>query len=176
MPEDWQTRVVGTRAGRSVVAVVLVVLGVWILGPNMPAGPVRERVDWIWRPAVEIGLAQDWAVFSPDPRNRSLDVYAVVEFDDGSTERWDVPEFDPVVGAYRQYRWHKWQDRVRLDARSDLWEPTGAWIAEQHQRDGELPASVRMFRRWRVQEPLDDDGARTGDWQEFEFHVWERDR
>ena len=72
----------------------------------MPQGPFRREVDHLWRPATNIGLSQDWAIFSPNPRSQSLDLYAVVVTPDGSTARWDVPEFDPVVGVFRQYRWH----------------------------------------------------------------------
>ena len=60
-------------------------------------------------------------MFSPDPRNQSLDVRAVVRYDDGSTVIWDVPDLDPFLGAYRDYRWQKWQERVRLDTSESLW-------------------------------------------------------
>ncbi len=170
-PRDLHSRLVATAAGRAAAAIAIIVVGFWIVAPNTPAGPFRDRVDMLWQPATNIGLTQDWSIFSPNPRSRSLDLYAIVGFDDGTTERWDVPDFDPLTGALRQYRWHKWQDRVRLDSRSDLWEATAVWIAGRHGGDGR-PVEVRLVRRWRVHEPLTDDGAETGEWMEFEFYVW----
>lgn len=173
---DAHTALVGSRGGRILVGLLVVVLVVWIVGPNMPGGPFRDRVDGLWRPAEEIGLQQDWAVFSPNPRSQSLDVLARIVHDDGSIDTWNTPSFDPLVGALREYRWQKWQERVRLDARSDLWDSTALWIADRYRRDGELPQRVVLVRRWIDHLPLDDTGTPDGDWNEFEFHVWERDR
>lgn len=171
---DSHSALLGTSAGRWLVGAILVVGGFWIVGPNMPAGPVRDDIDALWEPAIQIGLVQDWTVFSPDPRSQSVDLYAEIVHDDGSTERWDVPDFGPVIGAYRQYRWNKWQERVRLDVRSDLWEPTAVWIAREHRRDGALPASVTIVRRWIDHEPLSELGAIDLGWNEFAFYEWRR--
>ena len=168
---DAHTRLIGSRAGRAAVALVLAVGGFWIVAPNTPDSPVRARIDDLWSPATRIGLVQDWSVFSPGPRDQSIDVRARIEHDDGTIEFWDVPEFDPFVGAYRQYRWNKWQERVRLDNRAELWDPTARWIAEQNERDGELPARVVLVRRWIDHRPT---GGDDGGWNEYAFHVWER--
>ncbi len=173
--DDWHTALAGSRWGRIVVVTIVAVLAVWIVGPNLPAGPMRSEIDALWKPADELGLSQDWGVFSPDPRNQSLDVRAIVRFDDGSAVIWDVPELDPIIGAYREYRWQKWQERVRLDASDALWEPTAEWIAEEHRRDGELPVEVVLVRRWRDHEPLTSDGTVDSDWAEFDFYTWTRD-
>lgn len=172
---DVYTALGSTRAGRGVVVVLVAVLAVWIVGPNLPGGPARQQLDVLWSPAIDIGLVQDWGVFSPDPRSQSLDVRAVITYDDGSTVTWDVPDHDPFLGAYRQYRWQKWQERVRQDARTDLWDPTAIWIAGQHRHNGELPASVTLIRRWIDHDPLTADGAVDRGWNEFTFHEWKRD-
>ncbi len=173
---DLHTRLVGHRSGRVAVGIGLVVVAFWIVGPNMPASGARSRIDALWRPAESAGLVQDWEVFSPNPRDQSLDVRALVEHDDDSVEFWDVPEFDPIVGAYRQYRWNKWQERVRLDDESDLWESTAEWIADQNLRDGVRPRRVTLVRRWIDHEPLADDGRFSDSgWNEAEFFTWERD-
>jgi hypothetical protein len=113
-------------------------------------------------------------VFSPNPRNESIDVRARIEHDDGTIEFWDVPEFGPVVGAFRQYRWHKWQERIRLDNRERYWPWTAEWVARQHAVEGVLPAQVTMIRRWIVHEALTADGTVDSGWNEFEFYTWER--
>ena len=172
----WQTRVVGERFGRLRVGVVVTVIAFWILAPNMPSSPVRDELAPLWKPAEVTGLVQDWAVFSPNPRDQSVDVRARLEFEDGSIDFWDVPEFDPGFGAFRQYRWHKWQERVRLDNREAYWQPTAEWIADQHFRDGVGPARVTLIRRWIDHEPLTSSGQTVNiGWNEFEFYVWERE-
>lgn len=172
-PGDAHSRLITSRAGRWVVALVLVVGGVWIVGPNMPAGPFRDQVDALWRPATEAGLVQDWGVFSPNPRDQSLDVRARVEFDDDTSTFWDVPELDPIVGAYRQYRWQKWQERVRLDDNRWMWDTTAAWIAGQVDTGDRTVVRVTLIRRWIDHEPLGTPEPIDSDWNEFEYHVWE---
>ena len=173
---DAHSALVATTAGRIVVAALMLIAAVWIALPNLPASMTRDRLDTVWTPADRLGVIQDWAVFSPNPRSQSLDVQARVEFADGDTTLWEVPEFDPFVGAYRQYRWKKWQERVRLDARRDLWDPAAEWLAGELARDGERPVRITLIRRWIDHQPLTDEGVDDGDWNEFEFHVWEPDR
>jgi hypothetical protein len=172
----WQTRVVGERFGRTRIGVVVAVIAFWIVAPNMPSSAVRDELAPLWKPAQVTGLVQDWAVFSPNPRSQSVDVRARLTFDDGTISFWDVPEFDPGVGAFRQYRWHKWQERVRLDNREPFWQPTAEWIADQHLRDGVRPVRITLIRRWIDHEPLTSNGpAVDRGWNEFEFYVWERE-
>ncbi len=172
-PTDAHSRLLRSRAGRWFVGLVTAVGSLWIVGPNMPAGPFRDEVDAVWRPATEIGLVQDWGVFSPDPRDQSLDVRARVEFDDGTSTMWDVPDLDPFIGAYRQYRWQKWQERVRLDDNARLWDTTAAWIGDQYDGDDHRVVTVTLIRRWIDHEPLGSPEPIDSAWNEFEFHVWE---
>lgn len=153
------------------VATVLL-MAFWIVAPNMPAGPVRERTDVLWSPAVKLGFDQNWSVFSPNPRDQSLEVVAVLEYPDGSTGEWTVPEFNALFGAYRGYRWGKWQERIRLDSEERLWESTAAWIAANNQVDGVAPSTVRLVRRWRDVAPLTASGFTPNPTNEFEYYVW----
>lgn len=172
---DQHSALLRSPLGRLGVGLVLITVAFSIVAPNLPASAVRDRVDWLWQPATEVGLVQDWGVFSPNPRSQSIDVRARIEFDDGAIEFWDVPEHDPLIGAYSAYRWHKWQERVRLDNRQDLWDPTAEWLAERYTRDGLQPARITLIRRWIDHEPLTADGEilDTG-WNEFEFYSWVR--
>lgn len=172
----WQTRVLSERFGRVRVGVVVAVVALWIVAPNIPSSAVRDELSPLWEPAVVTGLEQDWAVFSPNPRNQSVDVRARIEFDDGTTEFWDVPEFGPGIGALRQYRWNKWQERIRLDDSEVDWQPTAEWIADQHLRNSVRPPQITLIRRWIDHEPLTADGPAVDlGWNEFEFYVWARD-
>jgi len=174
---DLYTRLLDSRIGRVVAGLIIGVGAFWILAPNLPASAVRDEIAGWWGPAEDIGLVQDWAVFSPNPRNDSIDVRARIDFADGRIEFWDVPEFDPGVGAYRQYRWHKWQERIRLDNREFYWPSTAAWLADRYTRDGVVPLRVTLIRRWIEHAPLTADGRIIDSgWNEFEFYVWEHDR
>ncbi len=170
---DAHTALTHSRWGRSLIAVMLVVMAVWTVGPNLPNGPATRQLDALWAPATDAGFDQNWSVFSPNPRNQSLSVDALVEFADGSTVTWTVPDPDPI--GWRSARWRKWVERIRLDANERLWDATAGWIAQQHRRDGELPTTVRMTRRWIDHEPLTEDGAIDGEPRSFEFYVWTRD-
>jgi len=171
---DAHTALANTRVGKAVVAVLVVVMSVWIVGPNLPASPARDTIDIVWSPAVNAGFTQSWSVFSPNPRSQTREVTAVAEFADGTTAEWTPPEFGPVIGAYRSYRWRKWQGRVRLNKNERYWDSSAAWIARDVARGDELPVRVRLIRRWRDLEPLTADGIVDTQPIEFEFHVWER--
>lgn len=175
-PSDWQSRALSARFGRVRIGIVVAVTAFWIAAPNMPSSAVRDELAPLWEPAANTGLVQDWAVFSPNPRSQSVDVRARLEFDDGTIDFWDVPEFDPGFGAFRQYRWHKWQERVRLDNREVYWQPTAEWIADERVRDGLRPVRITLIRRWIDHEPLTSSGPAVDvGWNEFEFYIWERD-
>lgn len=173
--QDWHTGLLRHRFGRVAVGVVVAVVSFSIVAPNMATSAVRDRLDMLWEPAVSAGLVQDWAVFSPNPRSQSIDVRARLEYGDGTIDFWDVPEFDPGIGAFREYRWNKWQERIRLDDRNEYWLSTAEWIAGRSERDGAGPVRVTLIRRWIDHEPLTADGPAVDlGWNEFEFFVWER--
>lgn len=173
-PRDLHSRLVATPVGQSLAAAIVAFMSLWIVAPNMPASAMRTWVDGLWAPANAIGLQQDWGVFSPNPRDHSLDVRARIEYADGTIEFWDLPEYDPILGAYRQYRWQKWQERVRNDESALLWEPTARWIAE-NKTSGRLPPTrIVLIRRWIDHVPLTIDGViLDGGWNEYEFYTWE---
>ena len=171
---DAHTALVRTRVGKVVVAVLVIVMSVWIVGPNIPASPVRDRVEVVWSPAIKAGFKQNWSVFSPNPRAQALEVVAVAEFADGTTTEWTLPELGQTIGAYRSYRWRKWQERIRLDSNARYWDSSAAWIARDVARGDELPVSVRLIRRWRDIKPLTANGIVDTKVNEFEFHVWGR--
>lgn len=171
---DAHTALLDSAVGQTLVAVLVFVMSIWIVGPNMPASPLREVVDFAWSPATNAGLDQSWSVFSPNPRDQTIHVVATLEYDDGTMTEWTVPDFDPVIGALRSYRWRKWQERVRLDKNERYWESSAAWIADNNLIDGERPRTVRLLRRWTVLAPLTADGIVDNGSNEYEFYVWSR--
>ena len=172
--DDAHSALLGSSFGQGIVAVIVFVMAIWIVGPNMPASPARDTVDIVWAPAINAGFDQNWEVFSPNPRNQSIEVVARLEYDNGDVEEWKVPEFGPVVGTLRSYRWRKWQERVRLDSNERYWDSSASWIADHNRIDGQQPNTVRLIRRWTVLEPLTVDGIVENDQNQFEFYVWTR--
>jgi hypothetical protein len=143
----------GTRTGRAILSVGLVVVLVSVLVWNLPQDlAVRERLVPVVQPVVNpLGLNQRWELFSPDPSRTSVEVTAEVAYADGSTRTYRFPDGGPFLGALREYRWRKLERRVRLDSRRDLWGRTAAWIAGQYEDDaaaqGTVVASVTLVRR-----------------------------
>ena len=173
-PNDLHSRLVASRFGRMLTAGIIGIMTLSIVAPNMPASALKDQIEEWWSPVTSIGLQQDWGVFSPNPRDQSLDVRARIEYADGTVEFWDLPELDPIVGAYRQYRWQKWQERVREDGSHQLWEPTVRWIVDNHTSDGRVPERVVLIRRWIDHLPPTAEGKIVdGGWNQFEFYTWE---
>jgi hypothetical protein len=135
-------------------AIALAILAT--IGTHLPsssvAGSVGERSSQLTH---AMGIEQSWGVFAPDPRSTSLDLEALVTFADGSTDRWTMPEGDPVVSNLRYYRWRKWLERVRSDDYSRIWDQTARWIARQYDDDGNPVVSVELIRFFR-ENALDD--------------------
>lgn len=170
---DAHSRLLHSRPGRFGIALTFAVMAVWTVGPNLPGGPAVDQIERWWSPATDAGFDQNWSVFSPNPRDQSLSVDALIEFADGTTATWTAPDPGPL--GWRTARWRKWVERIRLDTNERLWDATAGWIAEQHRRGDELPTAVRLNRRWIDHEALTADGAVDGERQSFEFYVWRRD-
>ncbi len=146
-------RVAGTAIGRAGLSVLLVTLLLAVLAWNLPRDvAVRERLVPVARPLVStLGLNQRWELFSPDPSTVSVEVLAEVVFADGAVHTYRFPDGEPFVGALREYRWRKFERRVRLDDRRALWRQTARWIADRFEDDaaeaGTTVAEVTLIRR-----------------------------
>jgi hypothetical protein len=163
----------GTRAGRTILSIGLVVVLASVLVWNLPQDlAVRERLAPIVQPVVNpLGLNQRWELFSPDPSRTSVEVTAEVAYADGSVRTYRFPDGEPFFGALREYRWRKLERRVRLDSRRDLWGRTAAWIAGRYEDDaaerGTVVASVTLVRRTAATPPPGSDADR--EWQREEY-------
>lgn len=136
----------GTRSGRFVLSVAMALLCITLVIWNLPRSEVRSELRPIVRPAVyALAIDQSWAVFAPNPTTVSLAVEADVYLADGSIDRYRFPHGDDLIGAYREYRWRKWERRIRLDDNSRLWRPTAEWIAEQYDDRVVKVVLVRIF-------------------------------
>ena len=77
---------------------------------------------------------------------------------------------DDFVGAYREYRWRKWERRIRLDRNDHLWRPTAQWVADRYEDQGtvERVVLIRIFS--------DTPEPGSGDervWETIEFYDYD---
>jgi hypothetical protein len=95
---------------KKVVTSVLIVafLAVLVLA-NIPGRPL-DKVD---DPSLSaLGARQVWSVFAPDPVQVVSHVWVEFTYGDGSKSIWRVPKGEPVLHAYRDYRWLKLAENV----------------------------------------------------------------
>lgn len=161
-----------TPVGRALLSLIVGFLVFTLVIWNLPDSEVRRELRPMLRPVVNAAaIDQSWSVFAPNPTTVSLAVEADVHFRDGTVERYTFPHGDAVIGAYREYRWRKWERRVRLDRNDHLWEPTAQWVADRYP-EGTV-ASVVLIRRF-----SDTPEPGSGDervWESVEFFTLELD-
>jgi hypothetical protein len=145
---DVQSRVESSGVGRVLISGFVIVTLIAIVGINLPASTLRSDVLKPGQPYLNaLGLDQDWALFAPDPRRQAIGLRAVVRYDDGTSATWTIPNDDPVVGTYRDYRWRKWMENVIMDANQSLWRPAALWAAREEARPDKREFDVTLVRR-----------------------------
>ena len=166
-----QQRFEESGLGRGVISLVLAITLVTIIVWVLPSSVLRSTLQPIVAPyALAAGLNQSWHLFAPNPRQTSREVYARIEYDDGSTSRWELPG-GRVIGPYRSYRWRKWADELRLDRSSEMWERAARYLAGLHATDGKTPIRVTLVRRWA---PVPELGSGdVAEWNEHDFYVYD---
>jgi hypothetical protein len=164
-------RIEQSPAGRVLLSVFLVVVLIGIVVVNLPASKLKSKASDATEPVVNaLGLNQNWNVFAPDPRRQSIGLEARVTFTDGSHETWRPYVGGDLVGSYRDYRWGKWVENVRLDRNRELWPGTAGWVARRASRRDHRVRRVALIRRWREVQP---PGApvNQGPWMQYRFYT-----
>jgi hypothetical protein len=164
-----QARLESSVLGRLLISLGVTVTVVAVLVVDMPASHLRDRLigpaGWFVRAT---GLDQDWGVFAPPP-TISFFVEGRVDDADGTTSVWANP-LRPGLGTYVDYRWHKYEERLRLDDEQRLWAPYARYLADQARAAGHTPVRVSLVRRWASTRPP-GPGPEHGPWQEYTFFV-----
>ena len=72
--------------------------------------------------------------------------------------------------AYSDYRWQKFEEYVRLDRCSGLWQPFAEYLARHESAPGHTPVQVALKRRWAAIQP---PGVRPdlGPWKQNVYYV-----
>src|SRR2546421_148120 len=97
-----------------------------------------------FEPAVAVDSTLDAA---PDAETSATEPAAgTLTYPDGTKQVWRVPHSGVVLGAYRDYRWQKLQERLRADDFNRLWEPTARWLVKTKRLHGRRPARVVFTR------------------------------
>lgn len=144
-----QERLESTSRGQAALSLVIGALLVTVLAGVLPASPLQRALAAPVRPITEgLGLVQSWGVFAPDPRPISVAVHAEVELAGAGAGMVvvELPDSGDGPGAYRTYRWRKFQEHLYQDANAHLWGPAATWAAAQV--DG-VARSVHLVRTWR---------------------------
>lgn len=161
---------------------LVVIYAVSALSWSMPAGlfPGKQIIDRIAAaPFMALGLWQAWDMFSPDPRTEDICVEIVSTDRNGGRERRMLT--DMVAMGYPQRwqkdRWRKYfNDHLRLDAESVLWQPFAEYAVRRLRDEGHEPVMIELVRWWRpVESPMHPGlraDVRVAAWQRYRFHGW----
>ena len=153
-----QERIERSPAGRAAISLVLVVVLVVVIVMNGQKSTLRDEVVDATAPVINaIGLDQSWGVFAPNPRNVSLDFFARVRYEDGTTETWRLPHGGPLLGDYWDYRWRKYLEYLVQDPWADqTHRQFSTYIAREVHRDGRTPTRIVLVREKRAVRPGQD--------------------
>jgi hypothetical protein len=159
-----------------------IVLSLWLVGivvvmiaGNFYTTGLQGTIRTATQPVRTItGLNQGWGVFAPNPRGTSQYVDGRVDFADGTSTTYLIPK-RRGLGAYADYRWHKYQERIFPDKGAYLWPVYAEYLADRARADGRNPVRVALIRRW--SDPLPPGpGPPHGPWYESTIFVLEVER
>jgi hypothetical protein len=99
-------------------------------------------------------LYQDWMMFAPNPGRLNVTIQAEIEFDDGSSEKYDFP--DPMqLSIFKKYRYGEkmrkiLSEGIRKEENSYLWKDTARFVLRQMEQSHfhKIPTKVRLYRIW----------------------------
>ncbi len=121
---------------------------------SVPA-PLQPALVRAWNALVapymlRTGLWQGWDMFAPNPLAINIDVDADVTYRDGRHGTWVFPRMQELSywERYRQERYRKWRERVRLDAYALIWPDTARFVARLAARPGAPVDLVALTRHW----------------------------
>ena len=144
---SWRERFEASPGGRRLLSAFIVfVLGALVV-TNLPPSELKRQAFRVVDPFLDVtALHQRWDLFAPDPRRVTLQLEAELTYADGTRVTWRRPVGDRFLGQYRHYRWRKLVSNVADEDQSQLWPDFARWVAEEHRRDGQLPALVELVR------------------------------
>lgn len=166
-----QERFEASDIGRMVLSALLVFTLLGIAVWNLPGGTLQARLFPVVRPYFQsAGLDQGWGVFAPEPRRITSDLYARLDYPDGTETIWRYPVGNALVAEYRTFRWQKWAEHVAIDIRTVLLAPAAQWLVRTQAHNGVHPAEVTLVQRWSDTPPPGNGSPLQ--WQEQVLYTW----
>lgn len=165
-----QVRLENTPVGRALINAGIIVTLAAILVVSMPASVIRSTLlVWAQPYLSAVGLGEDWGVFAPSPRTTVIYGTARIRYSDGTSSEWSFPT-RPGLMAYSDYRWQKFEEHVRLDGYSGLWQPFARYLARHKSTPDHTPVRVDLTRRWADIHP---PGVRPslGPWAQYVYYI-----
>lgn len=99
-----------------------------------------------------------WMMFSADPRGTSLDLWAEIDYRDGTSSTWVIPR-SGVGGDFGFYRTVKWMEGAVLDPKPGSLESFATWLV------GESVKPVARVEIWTGQRLGSPPGEERGPFQ-----------
>ncbi len=148
--EAWSSWWTKWRDWWRLLATVPILIGLaFALWYPLPNSRIKAMAPSWWVPATELfGLQQNWAMFSPDPPELTLDVEAVVTDDEGKEWVINVPRPNPVVGPVYSERFRKWEERIYPVGMNPEWPNAARWFATKARAEGIAPKQIELRRSW----------------------------
>jgi len=133
---------------RRIMITIFVVITVGaVLAQTMPDSTIKEGLVTVARPYLNMtGLDQNWSIFSPNPRAKSVYILARVERVDGSVSLRPMPA-STGPASYWQYRWRKYGERLSGSSGRELRRSYAEWVVGQDRSEGGEPVRVTLVRR-----------------------------
>lgn len=141
------------RAKRWAINAFIVVFLAATVSASMPAPAQRAPLRYVrsvLRPVLlRCGLWQSWDMFANPPSTLDT-VEADVRLADGTSVTWVFPRMETLGYAqrYRQERFRKFRERVRMDAYRVAREDVARFIARRVSRPGNAAREVSLIHRW----------------------------
>lgn len=137
---------------RGLVSLAVIAYVLALLVQMSPASNVKERLEKSVTPVLEyLGIWQNFAVFSPNPRSTNIFLSATVTFADGSAEFFEYPRLERLNMWERvqKERFRKYGlDNVYNDGERGLWPDLARYIARLYYGAGKKPIAVSLQRHW----------------------------
>lgn len=157
------------RPARLILSALLIGIVVVIVGGNLSDTGLQGSLKTATQPFRTItGLNQNWDVFA-SPRTFSQFVDGRVDFADGTSTTYSITT-RPGLGAYVDYRWQKYEERLGADDDGVLVSRYARYLGDRARAEGRNPKRVTVIRRWSDTLPP-GPGPQRGPWHEATMFV-----
>lgn len=163
---------------------VIVVVGYTLaaLSFSLPSEqfPLKPAIGMLTsRVMTTLSLWQYWDMFAPTPRTDDIKFEVIYRTADGRQKAVFLTDM-VSMGYFERWQKERWRkffnDHLRTDAESYLWQPFTEFYYRDLVKRGELPTKIELVRYWRSSErpvhPSLRSGVRETPWRRHIFYSW----